>query len=75
MPASAPFRVIRKLQGWEKRNLLMKRTTRPPVDAPRMVLTMARATILASPAPEILPLKHVIMFVKCFVHTPPVILH
>ena len=55
MPASAPLRVIRKLQGWEKRNLLMKRTARPPVEAPRMVFTMARATTLPSPAPEMLP--------------------
>ena len=55
MPANAPLRVIRKLQGCEKRNLLIKRTARPPVEAPRMVFTMAMATILPSPAPEILP--------------------
>ena len=55
MPASAPLRVIKKLQGCEKRNLLMKRTARPPVEAPRMVLTMAMATTLLSPAPEMLP--------------------
>ena len=37
------------------RNLLMKRTARPPVEAPRMVLTMARATMLPSSGPEMLP--------------------
>ena len=57
MPASAPLSVIRKLQGCEKRNLLMKRTARPPVEAPRMVLTMARATTAPSSAPEMLPCK------------------
>ena len=57
MPASAPLRVIRKLQGWEKRNLFMKRTARPPVEAPRMVLTIARATTLPSSGPEMLPCR------------------
>ena len=55
IPARAPLRVIRKLQGWAKKNLLMKRTTRPPVEAPRMVFTMARATTLPSSAAEMLP--------------------
>ena len=55
IPARAPLRVIRKLQGWAKRNLLMKRTARPPVEAPRMVFTMARATTLPSSAAEMLP--------------------
>ena len=55
MPARAPLRVIKKLHGCEKRILLMKRTARPPVEAPRMVFTMTMATTLPSPAPEILP--------------------
>ena len=55
MPARAPLRVIKKLHGCEKRILLMKRTARTPVEAPRMVFTMTMATTLPSPAPEILP--------------------
>ena len=55
MPARAPLRVFRKLQGLANMNLLMKRTARPPVEAPRMVFTMARATTAPSSAPEMLP--------------------
>ena len=35
----------------------MKRTARPPVEAPRMVFTMARATTLPSSGPEMLPFR------------------
>ena len=35
----------------------MKRTARPPVEAPRMVLTIARATTLPSSGPEMLPCR------------------
>ena len=50
-----------------KRNLLMKRTARPPVEAPRMVLTMARATTLPSSGPEMLPFR------ECNIMTPGIV--
>ena len=48
---------INPLLTLAKRNLLMKRTARPPVEAPRMVFTMARATTLPSSGPEMLPFR------------------
>ena len=58
MPARAPFRVNRKLHVCcLNKNLLMKRTTIPPVEAPRIVLTIANATTSPSPTFEIDPCK------------------
>ena len=58
MPARAPFRVNRKLHVCcLNKNLLMKRTMIPPVEAPRIVLTIANATTSPSPTFEIDPCK------------------